>query len=376
MNLGIILPKGLGEVAMATPMLRALRKQFPRPTRLVGVLRRQAADVLAGTPWLDESISYQSGTSKSSWNAARELRRRRLDAVVLLDPSYRAAAVACLSGAARRIGYAGRGRGMVLTDRLDPPRSGPEFLPVSAVDYFLELAYYLGCPTESRRLALATTLDDERAAERVWEKSGLAHARRVVAIHAGGGSAATRWPAEHAAILARRVAVELDAAVLVLCGPNEGCSAAQIARLANHPRVASLSDEPLSVGLTKACIRRAAAMIATDSGPRHLAAAFDIPTVTLFGPNDSAISANYNPRAIDLRLSLACRPCRSRTCPLQHHRCMQDLTPDRVFGALVRVLQKAPPQQRIESAGWRPARLQVGERPPVAQSSPAIGSAW
>jgi heptosyltransferase-2 len=355
MNLGIILPNWIGDVAMATPMLRALRKQFPRPARLVGVLRPYVADVLAGTSWLDELIVYQTGSVKgahSTLGAARELRRRRLDGVVLLSNSFRTAGMACLSGAARRIGYVRHGRGMLLSDRLYPPRAGRERLPVSAVDYYLELAYYLGCPTESRRLELATLPQDEHAADRVWEKLGLS--RRVVVINAGGASEAKRWPSEHAAILARRIAVELDAAALVTCGPQERAMATQIARLANHPQVKSMADEPISVGLSKACIRRAWAMVTTDSGPRHLAAAFDVPTVALFGPNDAALSVNYNPRAVDLRLSLPCRPCGKRLCPLQHHRCMNDLTPDQVFNALVRVLQKGRPQRRVDADPWRP----------------------
>jgi heptosyltransferase-2 len=103
-------------------------------------------------------------------------------------------------------------------------------------------------------------------------------------------------------------------------------------------------------------------MVTTDSGPRHLAAAFDIPTVALFGPNDAALSVNYNPRAVDLRLSLPCRPCGKRVCPLQHHRCMNDLTPDQAFNALVRILQKGRPQRRMDSDPWRPTPQGQDER--------------
>jgi heptosyltransferase-2 len=357
MNLGIILPNWIGDVAMATPMLRAVRKQFPRPARLVGLLRPYVADVLAGTPWLDELIYYRAGTGEaahSTLGAARELRRRRLDAVILLSNSFRTAAIAGLSGAGRRLGYVRHGRAMLLTDPLYPPQNGRARIPVSAVDYYLELAYYLGCPTESRRLELATLPEDERGADQIWQRHGFSSSRRVVMLNTGGASGAKRWPAEHAAILARRVAVELDSGVLVMCGPTERAAANQVARLANHPRVKSMADEAIGVGLSKACTRRAAAMVTTDSGPRHFAAAFDVPTVTLYGPNDAAWSVNYNPRAVDLRLSLPCRPCGKKTCPLQHHRCMNDLTPDVVFNALERVLSKNRPQRRVDADPWRP----------------------
>jgi heptosyltransferase-2 len=350
MNLGIFLPNWIGDAVMATPTLRALRKQFPRPARLVGVLRPYVAEVLAGTSWLDELIVYdpkrRSG-EHSSWSLVRELRRRRLDAVVLLTNSLRTAAIAWLAGAHRRVGYVRYGRGVLLTDPLYPPRTGGKLAPVSAVDYYLELAYYLGCPTESRRLELATLAEDERAADRVWEKLGLSRAGRVVAFNTGGAyGAAKRWPSEHCAALARRVAEELDAAALVLCGPSERETAAEIERQASHPRVKSLAGEPLGLGLSKACIRRADAMVTTDSGPRHFAAAFGTPTVSLYGPTDPAWSVNYNPRAIDLRLSLACSPCGRRACPLKHHACMNELAPDQVFSAVAQLLSQCSQQQR------------------------------
>jgi heptosyltransferase-2 len=341
MNVGILLPNWIGDVAMATPALRALRKQFPRPARLVGVMRPYVADVLAGTSWLDERVFHRTtsrGQGHASLALVRQLRRRKLDAMVLLTNSLRTAAVAWLSGAKRRVGYARNGRGPLLTDALYPPRRGAGTLPCSAVDYYLGLAYYLGCPPESRRLELATLPADELAADRVWNRLGLADAGRVIALNTGGAyGGAKHWPCEHAADLARRAVDELDASVLVLCGPKERDAAAEIAARAAHPRVVSMADQPMDLGVSKACIRRAHAMVTTDSGPRHIAAAFNVPTVALFGPVDPGWSANYNPRAINLHLPLPCRPCAKRSCPLLHHRCMNDLTPDRVFGALASV---------------------------------------
>ncbi len=346
MQLGIMLPNWIGDAAMATPFLRALRKQFPRPARLVGVLRPYVGEVLAGTPWLDELVFYQPKSRRpehSLRQALGELRRRRLDAMVLLTNSLRTAGITWLGGAKRRIGYARYGRRWLLTDALDPPRAGGRLTPISAVDYYLELAYHLGCPPESQRLELATLPADEQAADQVWEKFGLTKARRVAVLNTGGAyGAAKHWPNEHAATLARRLAEEREMAVLVLCGPSERAAAIEIARLANHPRVKCMANEPLGLGLSKACVRRADLMITTDSGPRHFAAAFSTPTVSLYGPTDPQWSVNYNPNALDLHLSLACRPCMKRVCPLGHHQCMRDLTPDRVLAAVGQLLEASP----------------------------------
>ena len=83
---------------------------------------------------------------------------------------------------------------------------------------------------------------------------------------------------------------------------------------------------PLSLGLSKACVRRADLLVTTDSGPRHFAAAFDRPVVTLFGPTFIAWTETYHPRAVHLQKQVECGPCQRRVCPLDH-RCMKQLLP-------------------------------------------------
>jgi heptosyltransferase-2 len=43
-----------------------------------------------------------------------------------------------------------------------------------------------------------------------------------------------------------------------------------------------------------------------------------------------------------LRLDLECCGCGKRKCPLKHHRCMRDLTPERVVAEVVAMLEKQP----------------------------------
>src|SRR5262249_54237199 len=125
--------------------------------------------------------------------------------------------------------------------------------------------------------------------------------------------------------------------VLVLCGPREMTLAQRIVNLADRPGVVSLAGTPLSIGLTKACIRRSDLLVTTDSGPRHFAAAFDRPVITLFGPTHIAWTETYVSRAIHLQKQVDCGPCQRRTCPLDH-RCMRELGPAEVFAAVEKLL--------------------------------------
>ena len=336
-KLGVILPNWIGDAAMATPALRALSQHFGPSATIVGILRPYVAEVLRGTPWLQEHVFYDpksQDAEQNSWSLVRRLRSMELDTMIVLPNSLRTGLIAWLSGAGERVGYARNGRGLLLTKRLEPLRSGREYTPVSAVDYYLELARALGCRSTPRTLELATTDDDEIAADRAWKQLGLPRSENVVAFcPAGAFGAAKHWPVEHFAELARRIAEAEDRHVLVICGPAERAAAQQITSLAADRRVVSLAGQDLSIGLTKACLRRADLLVTTDSGPRHLAAGFQVPTVALFGSTDPRWSINYNPLEIRLREDLPCAPCAKRVCPLKHHRCMRDLAVTRVLGA-------------------------------------------
>src|SRR5438270_334885 len=136
--------------------------------------------------------------------------------------------------------------------------------------------------------------------------------------------AAKHWPVEHFARLARMLA-QRGCGVVVLCGPGEREIARRIADDSRSPHAFPLGDGPLSLGLTKAVVRRLDLLVTTDSGPRHFAAAFDRPVVTLFGPTYIAWTETYFAKAVHLQKQVPCGPCQQRVCPLGHHQCMRDL---------------------------------------------------
>lgn len=344
MRLGVFLPNWVGDAVMATPTLRALHLHFKERARLIGVMRPYVAQVLAGTSWLDEQVLYDPRSPDAvlrGWTFWRRLRALRLDTALIMPNSLRTGLLAWASGARERVGYARNGRSLLLNRRLHAAKQDGQFVPSPVLDAYLELAYALGCPPASRQVELATLPEDEREADAVWGKFGMPRGREVVVINSGGAfGAAKLWPAGYFAALARRIASEQGRGVLVICGPRERELAREIVRGAEHPRVQSLADEPLGIGLSKACVRRAGLLVTTDSGPRHFAAAFDVPVVTLFGPTHIAWSENFHPRSVHLQLDLDCVPCQQRTCPLGHHRCMRDLSIDEVYRAVRRQLER------------------------------------
>jgi heptosyltransferase-2 len=309
MRIGIVLPNWIGDVVMATPALRAIREQFPE-AYIAGIMRPYVGDVLAGTTWLDETITLNTKSRPrmlALWRAARQLKQQRFDKLVLLTNSFSSGLMAWLSGTRERIGFASGGRGFLLTTRLYEPFERGRKVPRSAIEHYLELAAAVGGPSDDFRMELAKTPLEQAAADNVWRDFKLHDVEQVVVFNTGGAyGAAKSWPTEHFALLAKRIVRKYNAAVLVICGPAEKAPAAEIVRLADDPRVVSLADRPLSIRLSKGCLAAADLVVSTDSGPRHMAAALDVPTISLFGPTDPRWSDNYHPEAVMLQEPVAC----------------------------------------------------------------------
>ncbi len=357
MKVAVFLPGWVGDAVMATPALAALRRHF-NGAHLVAVGKPYVAEVFAGGNWFDEYLGSQprGPWSQGVLSSAAHLRRLTIDLAVLFANSFRTALIARLGGCRRRIGFALHGRSLLLTDILQFARDGHgRRIPSPALDDFNRLAQAAGCPPPGRRMTLYTTPADEAAADFIWRRAGFLGRAETICLNPGGAfGAAKHWPVASFAELALRLADERGCNVLVLCGPAERDQALQIAATAAQPAVRALAEftdtgnphaPRLSIGLTKACVRRADLLVSTDSGPRHFAAAFDRPVVTLFGPTHIAWTETYHPRAVHLQKPVPCGPCQKRICPLDH-RCMRELTPAEVFRAADVLLRHGPAWRR------------------------------
>ena len=134
---------------------------------------------------------------------------------------------------------------------------------------------------------------------------------------------AKRWYPEEFAKVASELASQYD--IVIFGGPGEKDISMDIEKsliekgVSNYQNLAGNTTIP---GLINH-ISKLDLFITGDSGPMHVAAAFNIPTVAIFGPTkDDETSQWMNEKSIIVKKNLDCQPCMKRTCPLQHHNCM------------------------------------------------------
>jgi lipopolysaccharide heptosyltransferase II len=342
----------IGDVIFTTPLIRALRRQYP-DARLTYVVEPAAAPIVGGNPHLDEIVviplSRGLGRLRDDVRVARRLRRQRFDVAIDLHGGPRSAWLTWTSGAPTRIGYTIKGRSWMYTHAV--PRAA-DLTPRHSVQNQWDLLRPLRIAAcDASRDAVEMT-EDSTAAARVDERlrsAGIGPGNAVVVIHVSAGNPFRRWPAESLETLAVRLARRDPTRRVVLSSGPSDWPAAQ--RIAQHARaqLGELATAMPDVGEFdlsefRSLVARAAVYIGVDSGPAHVAATTTTPIVELLGPTLPERSHPWrDPRWFSETVDvgpLPCRPCHQRVCEPGDFRCLQGITADRVVAAAERALSR------------------------------------
>jgi len=226
------------------------------------------------------------------------------------------------------MGYQTDCRGLLLTHS---SRVIAETRRLHQVEYYLAMLKAQGITTNDRRLLLTVTPEEERDVAEMLKVEGVGEGDFLLGVNPGATfGSAKRWYPERFAQVAVELSRRWDARVVITGGANEADIAGEIE--------AAMGGECLnmagrtSVRSLMALIRRCNFFITNDSGPMHIAAAFNVPLVAIFGPTNHVTTSPYGMRAVVVRKEAECAPCMKRECPTDH-RCMTAVTAQDVVAA-------------------------------------------
>jgi len=324
----VIAPQWIGDAVMTEPLLRRLAARGERLT--VGALP-WVAPVYRAMPQVDEIIEFPFQHGGLQFKARRAIARQvegLFDTAYVLPNSLKSALLPFLASIPKRVGYLGEARVGLLTHRL---RNPGDKMPMVA--FYSALSGDKDDLANDRpRLQLPPAQIDAALAALELQPGGYC----VFAPGAEYGPA-KRWPAIHYAELARM----LDRPAVLLGSGKEADLCREIAGAAGHAACLDLAGKtPLLQAF--ALIAAARAVISNDSGLMHVAAAFGVPQVAVFGSSSPLHTPPISDKAQVVWLKqdpayqppLDCSPCFQRECPLGHTRCLYDVTPQRVWALL------------------------------------------
>jgi len=325
-------PNPIGDAVMATPAFRAIREGFPE-AHVTFLARKPVDEVLWGGAWFDELWGVQK--EKSVWEVAGKIRSGAFDVAILFPNSFRSALEVFLGRAKRRVGYAEHSRGMLLTDRLKRKE-------IDTVRSYLDLVKPLGLDPGEPRLELFVTEEQSKEADEFLRRHGVDEGGKIIMVVPGAAyGPAKLWRNDRWARVADALSEETGARVVISGSPAESHITREIA--ANMKAdVIDAAAEGVRLGTVKALVKRSMLMLATDTGPRHFAAAFGVPSVVIFGPTEVERTESFLEDVVVVRKDVECGPCQKKICPLDR-RCMELITAEEVIEAAKKALKGGAP---------------------------------
>lgn len=314
MTILIILPNWLGDAVMATPAIEALCVTYP-DAKLTLVGSYVSIEALKHHPKCQRY--YVDETKKSgnrfvnTYKFAKELGIH--DMAVTFRNQLHSTLLLYWSDTPITAGRKSWHSSALLTHALKPKH------PSHLVEQYTLIAQSLSSvPLTIRKLQLHIPKH--------------IYGRPTLGINPGATyGSAKRWYPDKFATVARTLSVNYD--IVIFGGPNEVEMANDIEAALSGTAVQNLAGKT-SIEQLCAMIGGLDLFITNDSGPMHVAAAYQVPTVAIFGPTRHLETSQWkNEKSVIVRHDMKCAPCMKRECPLGHHECMTTITADEVIEA-------------------------------------------
>jgi len=335
-NIIIRMPNWLGDLVMATPLLKDLRDKFSE-ARLTAMCQANVAPLLEQDPHIDEVLSFKR---PSGWihgqhrDIVEPLRYGGYDLGILTTNSFSSAWWFWLGNVKNRIGYGAGMRSFLLDKSLPFPKERERQHQVITYKMLLKP---LGVPLSDTPLRLAVSNEEIETAKRILAKYGAKVGEEIiVGINPGAAYGSAKcWLPERFSQVTKRL-LEDPKVRVVFFGDHNGAPLVNAICKDMPERVINLAGKT-SIRELMALIACCSSMLSNDSGPMHIAAALKTPLVAIFGSTSSVKTSPYRHGTV-IHKHVSCSPCYKRACPIDF-RCMTRIQVDEVCDELLKLIR-------------------------------------
>lgn len=324
MNILIRMPNWIGDAVMATAALKNIQKHFP-DGNIYLITSPAAYEMFSYDPsikkvYIDNSKKFFLRYKRLSV-LAEEIKadiQEEIDLGITFQNNFPSALLLKLIGVKKIYGAKNALRNLILSKSIKVDKSLHQVEVYNQiVNGTLETTYETGDTT----LFTPPVKKDER--KRVGINPGAAY------------GSAKRWEPHKFAEVALKLSDEYEIIILGTAAESDIANKIESVLAFNSAKKYQNLAGKTSVYELLQIISTLDLFITNDSGPMHIAGAFKIPTVSIFGSTNHIQTNQWkNHNSIIVRTGIDCSPCMKRVCPKEHHKCMRDIHPKTVLKSI------------------------------------------
>ncbi|OPX27630.1 MAG: lipopolysaccharide heptosyltransferase II [Candidatus Cloacimonas sp. 4484_140] len=314
----------LGDVLLTTPIIRTFCTHFQN-AEIHFLTKKQFAPLLEYNPFIDTLISFDS-ENESMLQLIIRLQKEHYTHIIDLHDKLRSALIKrFVRGKVFTYKKKHNYRKKLLKDH--------ELKPISStVDLYASVLEKFALSLDEKKLDFFLPENEEAIAA-----SFLSSDKKIIVTISPGTSWHTKqYPTEYYKKLIRNLLDNHDVKIVLLGTEQEKNLTTELAAV-SETKILNLCGR-ISLIESAVIIKHSDLFISGDCGPMHIAAAFEVPQIAIFGPTHPKLGfAPLNPNAKVLTLDLDCSPCTlhgNKQCPKSHFKCMMNLSPDMVISEL------------------------------------------
>jgi lipopolysaccharide heptosyltransferase I len=344
-NILVIRLTSLGDVLLATPAVRSLKRGFPEAS-ISWLAEGSVVSLLKHQDFVDQVIEFPRGTLSRAVKGGKllssvsilssfftHLREMEYDFVCDFHGIMKSAILTCTARTDRRIGFdrtlAKEGSWLFYGEKVTVPDNR-----MHKVDRNMLFAQYLGLESIVQ-CGFTTSVESDQYIDS-WLGS-IKGESPLFAINpfCSKGSEFKRWDLENYGQLITRIVQEIGATMVILWGPGEQDQAKALQKMAGNLAVLAC---PTTVSQALSLMKKTDLYVGGDTGLMHMAALSGTPVVAIFGPTDHLVNGPYGTCHIIVRKEQQCSPCRDKECPRKD--CIKSITVDDVLNAVITVWER------------------------------------